>query len=116
MCNIVLSACHTNKKKLKSIETRCISEKKGVTYQPLSHTDDVTKVLDGWPEPFLHVAAKEHCGGRREVPQGGDLQEWKKQRQYHGTESMATMTSIYPLTLSHVPLPEKRSAVFSCQI
>ena len=75
-------ACHTNKKKLKSIETRCISEKKGVTYQPLSHTDDVTKVLDGWPEPFLHVAAKEHCGGRREVPQGGDLQEWKKQRQY----------------------------------
>lgn len=42
-------------------------------YQSLAYADDVTKVLDGRPEPFLHVAAEENGGGWRKVAQCRDL-------------------------------------------
>lgn len=29
-------------------------------YQSLSHTNNVSKILDGWSEPFLHITAEKH--------------------------------------------------------
>lgn len=48
------------------------------TYQSLSHTNDVSKVLDGWSESFLHVTAEKHSAGRREVSQGRKLRKEDK--------------------------------------
>lgn len=42
-------------------------------YQSLADADDVTKVLDGRSESFLHVAAEENGGGWRKVAQCRDL-------------------------------------------
>lgn len=51
--------CHTNSKQL----LRRHKGKLGKTYQPLSNADNVTKILNGWSESLLHVAAKKN-GGR----------------------------------------------------
>lgn len=43
------------------------------TYQSLSHTNNIPKILDGWSEPFLHIAAEKHSAGRSEISQGSEL-------------------------------------------